>query len=99
MKDEMTIRKADIKDLEAVFSVFQRAIDVMNKNGIPQWDDIYPDKGVLREDIFKGEMFLVEIERQIVSAFVINRQCAAEYENGNWSKSQYDAYGGKHAQG
>ncbi len=50
--------KADINQLDNIFSVYQKAIITMEKNNIHQWDDIYPDKTVLAEDIEKEQFYV-----------------------------------------
>jgi len=84
MYSEITIRKANGKDMNTVLEIFKKAINVMNTNGILQWDDIYPDEQILNEDIENNQMFLGEIDGKIVSVFVLNQECDEEYENGNW---------------
>lgn len=58
MSTELILRIATIDDLDCVEKIFINAIKVMDSNGINQWDNIYPNKEILKEDILKGEMFL-----------------------------------------
>jgi len=88
MNNEIAVRKANIKDINTVLDMFKNAINVMNANGIFQWDDIYPNKDILNKDIQNNQMFLGEINGEIVSAFVLNQECDEEYENGNWNYKQ-----------
>lgn len=84
LSNNIVISKAKMKDLERVVELFQNAIDHMNKNDIPQWDEIYPDENILREDISKNQLYLGKIGEDIVSAFVINEEYDEEYKNGQW---------------
>lgn len=84
----LVIRKAEMKDLDSVVAIFKNAIQVMNENGIPQWDEVYPNKEILMDDIIKGEMFLGEIKNEIASVCVINREYDEEYQNGKWNYSE-----------
>ncbi len=85
MNMEITIRKADIWDLDAVTDIFKKAVQVMNENNILQWDEIYPDREVLTEDIRKGEMYLGVIKDEIASVFVVNDEFEEQYNDGKWN--------------
>jgi len=88
MNSEIRIRKAITKDINTVVDIFRNAINVMDQNGISQWDDIYPDEKILSEDIQNNQMFVGEIGDKIVSVFVLNQECDEEYKNGNWKYKQ-----------
>ena len=81
---KMEYRKGTEADLDAVFSVFRAAIAEMDRNGIPQWDELYPDKEILAEDISKNELFIGTIGGEIACVFVLNSECDEEYEIGEW---------------
>jgi len=80
----LVFRKAAMEDLDAVFQVFCQAIAEMDRNGIPQWDERYPDKAILAEDISKAELSIGLLGADIASVFVLNAVCDPEYENGAW---------------
>jgi len=77
-------RKATTDELDAVFQVFRDAIAEMDRNGIPQWDEKYPDREILAEDISKDELVVGTIGDEIACVFVLNSECDEEYENGAW---------------
>jgi len=64
--------------------MYLSAIDEMNKNGIFQWDSVYPNKKLIETDIKKGQMYVGRSGNELVSAYVINVDCDVEYKNGNW---------------
>ncbi|SMC18723.1 Acetyltransferase (GNAT) family protein [Clostridium acidisoli DSM 12555] len=84
MSTELILRIATIDDLDYVEKIFKNAIEVMDSNGINQWDNIYPTKEILKEDILKGEMFLGVVDNKMACAFVLNSDYDEEYINGNW---------------
>lgn len=84
----LEFRQAGIGELDAVFEVFREAIAEMDRNGIPQWDEHYPDRAVLRSDILKNELTLGLVGGEIASVYVLNAECDAQYANGVW---QYPA--------
>ncbi|MEA4893662.1 MAG: GNAT family N-acetyltransferase [Oscillospiraceae bacterium] len=80
----LEFRRASGSELEEVFRVFGDAIAEMDRNGIPQWDELYPDRAILAEDISKNELFIGMIGGEIACVFVINSECDEEYKNGAW---------------
>ena len=56
----------------------------MEKQGIHQWDEIYPDKAILEEDIAKNQMYIGKIDNEIAVCFVLSEECDEEYKNGKW---------------
>lgn len=83
----MIIRKSKFADLEMIVNIFKNAIKTMNENNIYQWDEIYPNDEILKQDILKNQMYVGIRDDVIVSVVVINKEFEQEYENGNW---QYD---------
>lgn len=71
-------------DLPEVLRLFQAATKQMNEQGIPQWDDVYPNRDVLTEDIACGEMTVGRIEDRIACVFVLSEQYDEEYAQGTW---------------
>ena len=80
----MNYSKANKNQIEEVYSVFSAAIENMEKQGIHQWDEIYPDKAILEEDIAKNQMYIGKIENEIAVCFVLSEECDEEYKNGKW---------------
>lgn len=81
---KLRFRRATLFDLPEVFRLFAAAIARMNELGIPQWDEIYPDKAVLRRDVLRRELFVGLLEGRIACAFALSRQCDEEYGQGAW---------------
>lgn len=80
----ISFRKANENDLDSVFQVIVSAIAEMERNNIHQWDELYPDKEILSEDISKNEMTLGILENEIASVYVVNTECNEEYKYGSW---------------
>jgi GNAT superfamily N-acetyltransferase len=76
--------KANINDLEEIYSLYQNAIIAMEKDNIHQWDEIYPDKDILKEDITKNQMYIGKTDNKIAVCFVLSEECDEEYKNGFW---------------
>ena len=80
----MKYSKADISQIEAIFSVYQNAIITMENNNIHQWDEIYPDKAILVEDIARNQFYVGTEGSDIAVCFVLSEECDEEYKNGEW---------------
>ena len=80
----MKYSKANINQLDKIFELYSEAIENMEKQNIHQWDEIYPDKEILRQDILKNQMYIGEKDNNIAVCFVLNEECYEEYKNGNW---------------
>lgn len=81
----LNFRKGKEKDLDEVAALFQRAILYMTRQGIPQWDEVYPDREILRQDIEKQQLYVGVWEDRIVSVYVLNREYEPEYNTGDWT--------------
>lgn len=77
-------RLAELSDLDEVFQIFESAIENMISQNILQWDEVYPQKNHLYEDILKKELYIGMLEDKIASVYVLNSQCDEQYKNGNW---------------
>lgn len=84
IKLSLSFRKGTRADLDSIFRLFTDAIAEMNRLNIPQWDELYPDREILSEDIEKTELYLGVAEGEIACVYVLNSECDEEYENGVW---------------
>jgi ribosomal protein S18 acetylase RimI-like enzyme len=53
----MDIRKLGESEADAAFGIIVAAIEDMRSRNIDQWDEIYPDRGTIADDIARGEAF------------------------------------------
>ena len=77
-------RKATFDDLEEIWNIVENSIDVMERNNIFQWDNLYPSKEDFQKDIVKNQLYLGLANDQIAVLYVLNQECDKEYENGDW---------------
>lgn len=78
------IRKGKPEDIEPIMNIIRAATKNMESNNIHQWDEIYPDKTVLNEDIAKGNLY-VNVEDGIINALIVlNEDQAEEYKALHW---------------
>ena len=81
---EIDFKKADTGEVDEIFAMFAQTIADMNANGIPQWDEVYPCRDDLLADAEKRELYAGRIDGRVAAAYVLNRECDGEYENGAW---------------
>lgn len=82
--DNLLFEKADESRLIEIYDIYTDVIRNMRNNGIEQWDESYPDKYCLQNDIEKGQLYIGICNRKIASAVVINEECDEQYINGKW---------------
>jgi ribosomal protein S18 acetylase RimI-like enzyme len=94
MDENFQLIQAQPGDLDALNAMFRRTIRHMRDNGLDQWDDVYPDRSQLAEDISRGEMYLLRkagassapyAPGEIVAAVVLNEDQWDGYETMTWS--------------
>lgn len=83
-KTELLFQRAELSDLQEVVELFQRAIENMNQNNIPQWDELYPNEKILRDDIEKSQMFVGRSAGRIISVYVLSSEYDEEYNHADW---------------
>lgn len=63
----------------------------MEQDGIFQWDEFYPDKQTIAEDIVKNQMFIGLEGDEIAVCFGLNSECdnlVVGYAN--WRKGKFE---------
>jgi len=81
----MRIRPAYIEDLDVLYGIVRNATRRLDAQGIPQWDEIYPNREILEEDIERQEMCVIEVEGEVAGLIVINEEQPAEYSAVGWA--------------
>lgn len=67
----MNFRKAKIEELDIICRLYDEARLFMRQNGNhTQWQNGYPQKSLVKEDIEKGNLFVAETEGEIAAVFV-----------------------------
>ena len=80
----ITYRKANMSDLDAIHSLSQRAVENMIESGIYQWDELYPTRDDFKADIEKNQLYAGIAEDHIAVVFVINKEYDPEYNDAAW---------------
>jgi ribosomal protein S18 acetylase RimI-like enzyme len=80
----MNIRPANFKDLNLLMDITHRCIGHLNKQGINQWDDIYPSRKDFHDDIVAQSLYSITNEDKLCGCICINQIEYPGYENANW---------------
>jgi hypothetical protein len=56
----------------------------LEKNGIYQWNDNYPTRAIIENDLKKGILFVLKNRKEIIGAINISEEQENKYETINW---------------
>lgn len=79
------IRKAIQKDIIQASEVLEEVKIHMLSEGIDQWDQEYPNKMVLTQDMDKEQGFIYEEQGELLAYMALNEKCDEEYNYLNWN--------------
>jgi len=91
----MQIRKSTIDDLDALMPIFEEARGTIAKLGINQWQDGYPNRAVIEEDILAGRSYLVRTDAGICGTFALIDDGEPTYDqifDGDWLTGDTQSY-------
>lgn len=83
----MLIRKAVSADLDALMPIFDEARGTIGKLGIDQWQDGYPQREVIEEDIRGGYTRVIETDGTVRGTFALFFDGEPTYDrifDGHW---------------
>jgi len=80
----MELKLAKIEDLDVINDIYKNAIEKMVNNNIFQWDEIYPNKNILKNDIENKQLYKIILDKNIISTFVLNQEYEEDYLKGKW---------------
>lgn len=83
---ELNYRQALPDDIQEINLLIQKAIAEMERNNILQWDEFYPTKEDISEDIQKEQLYVGCAAHRIAVIFAINEECDIEYKTGRWKE-------------
>ena len=80
------IRQADLNDISGIMKIIQDAQKYFKENGIPQWQNGYPDEKQIQSDIEENSTYVLEEDNQIIGTFYITFKGDPYYKeiDGNW---------------
>ena len=81
------IKKSTQADLDALMPIFEEARGTIAKLGIDQWQDGYPNRPVIEEDIALGRSYAVWVDGRLCGTFVLVDDGEVTYDkiyDGHW---------------
>jgi len=85
----MDIRFASPQDVPKVMDLIRSCVRHMESQGIHQWDDLYPDKTTVEDDIARHELHLLERDGRTCGIITLNEFQETAYREVPWQ------FGGK----
>lgn len=87
---EISFRKARKEDVPAIQAFVDKAKILMDKQGIPQWDEVYPTCEDFYGDAQKNELYVGEVEGKAAVCFTLNHFQDEDYLKVQWENSGDD---------
>jgi len=81
------IRKATILDIPIIMDMTKACAKTMISNGIYQWNEHYPNKTAFENDIKRNELYILEIDGEVIGSIVVSTLMDEEYIPIDWSTS------------
>lgn len=78
------IRKAIEQDINSILKITKACAAFMIKNGIFQWNEHYPNYEAFKSDIERDELFVLEIDKNIVGNIIISTFMDEIYKPVKW---------------
>ena len=70
----MIIKRAEISHLEKIMDMYDSCVAGMIKKNIDQWDETYPNKEVIKQDIKLKTYFIATIDQEIIGGINIDQE-------------------------
>jgi GNAT superfamily N-acetyltransferase len=80
----MIIKLSQIDQLEGIFEIFNVCKDSMEKDGIFQWTDSYPNRQIILEDLSKSHSYSLFLDQLCCGVITLNTNQEPEYSNLDW---------------
>ena len=84
---DIKIRKTNISDLDSIMPVFDEARATIAALGIDQWQNGYPERDIIINDIDRSQSYLVELGGEIIATFALILDGEPDYDHifdGEW---------------
>ena len=78
------IRKATLKDLDAILKITKSCAEQMISKNIFQWNDSYPNRKAFENDIHNGWLYAREEKRKIIGSICVSDFMDEEYLAVRW---------------
>lgn len=78
------IKKIETADIKSVMNLIGASVEHMFKNGIDQWDSIYPDRDTVSTDIKNSYAYGYFVDNEPAGYMALSTRYDVEYNDVNW---------------
>ncbi len=78
------IEPAEPNDVEEIMALIGSVINKMQREGIDQWDCLYPSLNIIENDIIAGSLYKYTVNSMIEGIIVLNDLASPEYDSIGW---------------
>jgi GNAT superfamily N-acetyltransferase len=82
------VRQGTSQDIPAIMALVRRVVPLMRASGNLQWDDTYPNAAVFERDVELAQLWVAEIDGEVVGVAAITTDQEPEYANVGWDISE-----------
>ncbi|WP_246553035.1 GNAT family N-acetyltransferase [Paenibacillus tritici] len=82
------IRRARSGEIGEIMNLISKCVQVMQAGGSDQWNESYPNREVISEDIHKGTLFVCLDREAIAGILVLDENQAEQYKSIEWTQAQ-----------
>ncbi|MFP7168926.1 GNAT family N-acetyltransferase [Terribacillus sp. 7520-G] len=82
--NKASIESATSMDLHSIQTLFDESNAELQKSGIFQWDENYPNLTYFKEKIEAKELYVLKREERVLGAVVLNEWESPEWERVDW---------------
>ena len=68
----MQIVRAELSDIDAIMACIADAQRFLARLGVDQWQDGYPTREIIEQDILRGESFVMTEDGEVIATAVIS---------------------------
>ena len=83
----MDFKLAKPENIDEIHKLISSATNTMIKQNIYQWDEVYPNRKIIEEDVNNQQLYYSTIDDEIAVIFTLNKECDEGYNNGEWQYS------------
>lgn len=88
----MEYRLGRKEDLDAICELISGAVELMERQGIHQWDEVYPARDVFDKDIENKSLYVALDGEKIAAIYVISGEADEAYDKVTWRDPKESAY-------
>jgi ribosomal protein S18 acetylase RimI-like enzyme len=79
------INKVNSTEIDQVMLLIKAAVTKMERDGIHQWDDDYPNTQIISEDIASSTLYGISADNCLAGIIVLNESLSPEYQSIPWT--------------